>query len=65
MPSTVIRNFFYRSAERTLSVQFVSGRRYDYHDVPPEIAEAMRNAFSKGEYFNEHIKEHYRFTREP
>jgi len=65
MPSTVIRNFSYKPAERKLRVQFISGRRYDYHDVPVEVAEAMRTAFSKGEYFNQHIKDHYRFTREP
>jgi len=65
MPSTVIRNFSYKPAERRLQVQFVSGRRYHYHDVPAEVADAMRSALSKGEYFNQHIKNHYRFTREP
>lgn len=64
MPSTVIRDFAYKPAERTLQVLFVSGRCYDYHNVPVEIADAMRRAFSKGEYFNQHIRDRYRFTRQ-
>ena len=64
MPSTVIRDFVYKSADRTLQVLFVSGRCYAYHDVPAEIADAMHRAFSKGEYFNQHIRDRYRFTRQ-
>ena len=63
MPSNVIQRFEYRPAEQTLQVLFVSGRCYAYHDVPAETADAMRRAFSKGEYFNQHIRDRYRFTR--
>jgi hypothetical protein len=61
MPSTVIRSFEYRPETCELVVNFVSGRRYVYSDVPEREAEAMRSAFSKGRYFNLHIRDHYRF----
>jgi len=32
--------------------------------VPEETWRAMRQAFSKGEFFNANIRDHYRFTRE-
>lgn len=64
MPSSVIRAFRYHPEERRLSVRFVSGRHYSYHDVPAKEAEAMQAAFSKGEYFNAHIRDRYAFTRE-
>ena len=63
MPSTVIRKWNYDEAERRLDVLFVSGRRYSYHDVPPETAEEMRSAFSKGSYYNRNIRDNFRFTR--
>ena len=58
MPSTVIRSFEYRPDQRELEVQFVSGRRYLYSDVPAEEAERFRAARSKGWYFNARIR-HY------
>jgi KTSC domain len=62
MPSTVIRWFDYRPAERELEILFTTGRRYLYHDVPPHVAEAFRAAFSKGRHFNRRIRDHYSFT---
>jgi lysyl-tRNA synthetase class 2 len=63
MPSSVIRTFHYDPAEHRLDVVFVSGRRYRYHDVPDELYGEMRRAFSKGEFFNEKIRDRFRFTR--
>lgn len=63
MPSTVIRSFDYDPASHRLDVQFVSGKRYSYHDVPANVAEGMRRAISKGSYFNRRIRDAYRFTR--
>lgn len=59
MPSTVIRRFDYSPERRELRVEFVSGRRYVYSDVPPEEVESLRQAFSKGSYFNRHIRDRY------
>ena len=63
MPSSVIRTYFYDPVDRHLDLEFVSGRRYRYHEVPVEIFDAMRRAFSKGEFFNSHVRDHYRFTQ--
>lgn len=59
MPSSVIRGFDYSPETRQLTVEFVTGRRYLYSDVPLEEAEAMRAAFSKGAYFNKRIRDRY------
>jgi hypothetical protein len=64
MPSSVIRDFHYRPEERRLDVTFTTGRRYRYLEVPGELAEAMKRAFSKGEFFNRHIRDRFRFERE-
>ena len=57
MPSNVIRRFAYDSPSRTLEVEFVSGRRYRYSRVPAEVAGRFRAAFSKGRFFNAHIRD--------
>lgn len=65
MPSSVIRTFHYEPSEWRLDVQFVSGRRYSYFDVPQDIFEQMRLSFSKGEFFNAHIRNRFRYERTP
>ncbi len=59
MPSTVIRRFDYRPETRELEVLFVTGRRYLYSEVPEEEARRFRAAFSKGSFFNRHIRDCY------
>jgi len=62
MPSTSIRRSSYDPETKILSIWFVtSGKRYDYEAVPPEVYAAFRNAFVKGRYFNEHIRDHFRY----
>ena len=61
MPSTVIRRFEHSPERRELTVEFVTGRRYVYLDVPEEEAAAMRAAFAKGRYFNAHVRDRYKF----
>ena len=64
MPSSVIRHLTYDPARHRLDVQFVSGRRYSYYDVPQDVADAMREARSKGSLFNRRVRDHFRFTRD-
>jgi lysyl-tRNA synthetase class 2 len=64
MPSTVIRSIVYRSEARELDVVFTTGRRYLFHDVPPEAAEAFRGARIKGRHFNSRIRGRYRFSEQ-
>ena len=63
MPSSVIRNYRYRVDEAVLEITFVSGKRYRYLQVPEDIYEKMRASFSKGEYFNRHIRDRFSFER--
>ena len=63
MPSTVIDRFHYDANRRELVLVFKTGRAYAYHDVPATIAQAMGAAFAKGEYFNAHIRDRFRFTK--
>ena len=62
MPSTVIRRFYHDTGANRLIIEFQSGRRYAYFDVPPEVYEAMRSAHSRGSYFNEQIRDRYSFA---
>jgi lysyl-tRNA synthetase class 2 len=64
MPSSVIRSFRYYETEQRLLVEFTTGRRYSYLSVPEETATGLRQSFSKGEFFNAHIRDHFRFVRE-
>ena len=59
MPSTVIRRFDYAPERRELHVEFVSGRRYVYRDVPAEEAHALRDSFAKGVHFNRRIRDRF------
>jgi hypothetical protein len=62
MPSTSIRKSEYDPATHTLSIWFVtSGSRYDYEGVPPETYARFQTAFSKGRFFNAHIRDRFRF----
>jgi lysyl-tRNA synthetase class 2 len=65
MPSSVIRAASYDPGRAQLDILFTTGRRYLYHRVPPEEAQAFRAAFSKGRYFNAHIRDAYDFTEVP
>jgi hypothetical protein len=61
MPSTVIRSFAYDASKQQLLVVFRSGRRYIYEQVSEDIYTRLRGAFSKGEFFNRHIRDKYPF----
>jgi hypothetical protein len=64
MPSAVIRSFRYDAASRRLHIVFQTGRRYIYEDVPEDLVRDMKAAFSKGEFFNAHIRDRFRFVRD-
>jgi hypothetical protein len=64
MPSTSIRKMAYDPDSRILSVWFVaSGKRYEFEEVPPEAFAAFKAAFAKGRYFNEHIRNQFRYRQ--
>jgi len=59
MPSTVIRRFEYLPDTKQLWVEFTTGRRYIYSEVPEDVVAAFRSAFSKGIFFNANIRNNY------
>jgi hypothetical protein len=59
MPSSVIRRFAYCPDSGQLWVEFTTGRRYVYSEVPAEVADTFRSAFSKGIYFNTRIRDRF------
>ena len=66
MPSTLISKSEYDPGTQVFSVWFVaSGKRYDYEGVPVEVYAAFRNAFVKGRFFNEHIRDRFRYRLNP
>ena len=63
MPSTAIRSYDYDPLARRLEIVFITGRRYVYDDVPPELVEEMRRTQSKGGFFNRRIRERHPYRR--
>ena len=62
MPSSVIRSFDYDPDEQRLDIEFVSGRRYSYLDVPIEEVASMQRVTSKGGFFNRRIRDRYDYV---
>jgi hypothetical protein len=61
MPSNAIADIDYDSERERLTVTFVTGRIYEYVDVPSEVAASFQSAFSKGMFFNNYIRDRYDF----
>jgi KTSC domain len=61
MSSTAIDHIHYDRESERLTVTFVTGRIYEYVDVPPEVAASFQSAFSKGLFFNGYIHDRYDF----
>jgi len=60
----VIKWFRYDEATCRLTVMFQSGKQYIYETVPSELAARMQRAFSKGQFFNDHIRDRFPFARD-
>ena len=63
MPSSVIKKYFYKLELQILTIVYVSGAVYDYLDVPQEVFDDFRAAFSKGTYLNKNIKPNFRYKK--
>ncbi len=63
MPSTVISKFDYDITRNVLRVTFLSGAIYEYFEVPESIFKNMKEAFSKGEFLNNNVKNRFKFNR--
>jgi hypothetical protein len=63
MPSSVISKFSYNNSASKLRLVFLSGKVYDYLNVPEAVYLEMKNAASKGTFLNQHIKRVYQFKK--
>lgn len=61
MPSSVVAKIDYEAEHARLTVTFTTGRIYEYFLVPPDVAASFKTAFSKGTFFNSHIRDRYTF----
>lgn len=61
--SSNIRSVGYDLASQTLEVEFHNGGLYQYYGVPETIYQGFMQAASKGSFFNNHIKDRYRYRR--
>ena len=57
--SSALTDARYDAQTRDLDVWFVSGRRYRYSNVPPQVYDSLLSADSKGVFFNVHIRDKY------
>jgi len=57
--SSVIASIGYSPGDKTLEVEFQTGRVYQYEGVPPKQHAALMAAESVGRYFNENIRDQY------
>lgn len=58
--SAAIRHIHYKPADEELSIWFgPEGRRYKYFGVPEFLFEGLRDAESRGRFFNQNIKGQY------
>ncbi len=63
MPSTVIKEIVYNEETRRLKITFQTGAIYTYADVPEAVYVGLRQARSKGGYFNAQIAGVFPFKR--
>lgn len=61
--SSNIVAYAYDEAAQTLSIEFPTGVRYDYHEVDKGLIERFRDAPSKGSFFAEHIRNKFTSVR--
>ena len=58
--SSAINRAEYDQKTLVLTIWFVeSGGPYSYDNVPPEVFEGLCNAYSKGRYYNEFIRDRF------
>lgn len=61
--SSNISSIGYDKDSSTLEIEFHSNAVYQYFDVPPNVYKELMEAGSKGQYFAQHIKGHYRYVK--
>ncbi len=63
MQSSNLRSVGYDPETETLEIEFTSGAVYAYYGVPAEVYEGLMDAPSHGRYFQENIRNQYRYRK--
>ena len=63
--STTLSAVAYDEFKEMLRLQFCSGARYEYVDVPAAVHASLLSASSKGRYFNQVIRGRYAYRSIP
>lgn len=61
--SSLIAAVAYSPEQLTLEVELNDGSIYQYYGVSPGVYELLMDAPSKGSFFNDRIKQNYKFTK--
>lgn len=61
--STSLHAATFHEQHGDLELQFASGAIYRYRDVPAPVYEDLLRAKSKGRYFNQHIRNRFRYAK--
>ncbi|MPZ57950.1 MAG: KTSC domain-containing protein [Rhizobiales bacterium] len=60
--SSMITQVEYDDSADELDIVFSSGKAYRYFGVPPEVYAGLLDAESKGQFFNDEIKDEYPYA---
>jgi hypothetical protein len=60
--SAAIARIEYDELSQELIVTFTTGKTYTYFRVPPDVYREFLEAESKGRFFNETIRDRYRYA---
>lgn len=61
--SNLIHSITYDEESRILDIRFHDTGMYRYYEVEPEVVEEFLDTESKGQYFNDYIRDAYLFTQ--
>lgn len=59
--SSNIKGSIYNKSTKNLIIEFNAGRRYEYEEVPHNVAAGLRIAKSQGGYFSKEIAKKYKY----
>ena len=57
--SSAVKRAEYNHATRELIIWLTEGKPYNFCNVPEHVFTGLCNALSKGEYYNDHIRDRY------
>ena len=61
--SSNIKSIGYETETKILKVEYLSGLKYEYSDVPAKVFDDFLDSISKGKYMNQNIKGQYEGRR--